>query len=173
MRLTRYTDYSLRVLMYVGACDGEVATIAQIASAYGISRDHLMKVAQELGKAGYLRTVRGRFGGLLLARPAQEIVVADVVKRMEPDFDLADCGNCVIEPVCGLTGALREALDAFMEVLGRYTLAELLTTRGDRVRLFDAVPARTSSKLLSETRADAAPVASPPLVPNDTSKKEI
>lgn len=139
MRLTRYTDYSLRVLMYVGAREGEVATIAQIASAYGISRDHLMKVTQELGRAGFLRTARGRFGGLQLARGAHDIIIADVVRHMEPDFELADCGHCLIEPVCGLTQALNKALDAFMAVLACYTLADLLTTRGDMVRLFDVV----------------------------------
>lgn len=141
MRLNRYTDYSLRVLMYVGARDGAVVTIAQIADAYGISRDHLMKVAQELGKAGYLRNQRGRFGGLSLALPAQQIVVGEVIRRMEADFDLADCGNCVIEPACVLSGALGEALAAFMAVLDGYTLTDLLTPRGDILRLFGELAA--------------------------------
>lgn len=92
---------------------------------------------------------------------------------MEPDFDLADCGHCVIEPVCGLTGTLREALGAFMQVLERYTLADLLTTRADMVRLFDAVPTGPSSATLSEARADAALAAPPPLGANDSYKKEI
>ena len=147
MRLTRYTDYSLRVLMYVAARDGAGVTIAQIASAYGISRDHLMKVVQELGKAGYLRNVRGRFGGLLLAQKADEIVVGDVVRRMESDFDLADCGNCVIEPVCVLTGALQDALAAFMKVLDGYTLADLLELRGGMLQLFGELPAKPAESL--------------------------
>lgn len=163
MRLTRYTDYSLRVLMYVGAREGEVATIAQIASAYGISRDHLMKVAQELGKAGYLRNVRGRFGGLLLAYPAEKIGVGDVVRRMEAGFDLVDCGSCVIEPVCGLTGAFRKALDAFMAVLDGYTLADLLTSRGDMIKLFEVVPSGPASATPAEARADIDPQAPPSL----------
>jgi Rrf2 family transcriptional regulator, nitric oxide-sensitive transcriptional repressor len=135
MRLTRYTDYSLRVLMYVGASGERVSIIAEIACAYDISRDHLMKVVQELGRAGYLRTVRGRFGGLLLARPASEIRVGDVVRHTEADFDLVECGSCVIAPACGLPRVLREALESFMTVLDGYTVEDLLTRRGDMMRL--------------------------------------
>jgi Rrf2 family transcriptional regulator, nitric oxide-sensitive transcriptional repressor len=122
MRLTRYTDYSLRVLMYVGARGDQVSTIAEIARAYDISRDHLMKVVQQLGRDGYLRNV------------------GDVVRRTEPDFDLVECGSCVIEPVCKLTGVMAEALDAFMAVLDRYTLEDLLTGRGDLMQLFGLSP---------------------------------
>lgn len=145
MRLTRYTDYSLRMLMFVAARDDEVATIAQIAAAYGISRDHLMKVAQELGQAGYLQTVRGRSGGLSLGRPAAEIRVGDVVRRMEPDFDLADCGSCVIAPACVLTGTLGTALAAFMAVLDATTLADLVAPRSDMIRIFASVSARNAA----------------------------
>jgi Rrf2 family transcriptional regulator, nitric oxide-sensitive transcriptional repressor len=143
MRLTRYTDYSLRVLMYAGARGDRVSTIAKIARAYGISRDHLMKIVQALGRDGYLRNVRGRFGGILLARPAHEIVVGEVVRRTEADFDLVDCDSCVIAPACGLTGALHEALEAFMRVLDSYTLDDLLTQRGDLLRLFGEEPHET------------------------------
>lgn len=165
MRLTRYTDYSLRVLMYAGARGDRVSTIAEIARAYGISRDHLMKVVQELGRAGYLRNVRGRFGGILLARPAHEIVVGEVVRRTEADFELVECGSCVIAPACGLTGALREALDAFMAVLDGYSLDDLLTRRGDMMRLFDDVPAGPPAATLAEARTIADPDAPPPLTP--------
>jgi Rrf2 family transcriptional regulator, nitric oxide-sensitive transcriptional repressor len=136
MRLTRYTDYSLRVLMYAAARGDQVSTIAEISSAYSISRDHLMKVVQELGRAGYLRNVRGRFGGILLARPANEIVVGEVVRHMEPDFELVDCGNCVISSLCILTGKIREALNAFMAVLDNCTLEDLLKRRGELLQLF-------------------------------------
>jgi Rrf2 family nitric oxide-sensitive transcriptional repressor len=145
MRLTRYTDYSLRVLMFVAARDGEVSTIAQIAGAYGISRDHLMKVAQELGQAGYLRTVRGRSGGLLLARPAAEIRIGDVVRRMEGDCELADCGTCVIAPVCVLAGTLDRALAAFMAVLDATTLADIATPRSDLIRTLSFGTAQDSA----------------------------
>jgi Rrf2 family transcriptional regulator, nitric oxide-sensitive transcriptional repressor len=136
MRLTRYTDYSLRVLMYVGARGDQVSTIAEIARAYDISRDHLMKVVQQLGRDGYLSNVRGRSGGMLLARAASDIVVGDVVRRTESDFDLVDCGSCVIAPVCKLTGVIGEAMDAFMAVLDRYTLEDLLTNRGGLIQWF-------------------------------------
>jgi Rrf2 family transcriptional regulator, nitric oxide-sensitive transcriptional repressor len=140
MRLTRYTDYSLRMLMFVAAHPDEVSTIAQIAAAYGISRDHLMKVAQELGQAGYLRTVRGRSGGLLLARPADQINVGAVVRRMEGDFDLVDCGSCIIAPVCVLTGTLDRALAAFLAVLDATTLADLIAPKDGLARLFQPTP---------------------------------
>jgi Rrf2 family transcriptional regulator, nitric oxide-sensitive transcriptional repressor len=136
MRLTRYTDYSLRVLMFVGARGDHVSTIAEIARAYDISRDHLMKVVQQLGSDGYLRNVRGRSGGLLLARAASDIVVGDVVRRTELDFDLVECGSCAIKQACKLTGAMGEALDAFMAVLDRYTLEDLLSERSDLMQLF-------------------------------------
>jgi Rrf2 family transcriptional regulator, nitric oxide-sensitive transcriptional repressor len=145
MRLTRYTDYSLRMLMYVATHEGEVATIAQIAAAYGISRDHLMKVAQELGQAGYLRTLRGRAGGLVLARPPAEINIGAVVRRMEGDFDLVDCGSCVIAPICVLTGTLDRALAAFLAVLDATTLADLIAPKSALTRLFQPVPSPTST----------------------------
>ena len=165
MRLTRYTDYSLRVLMYAGARGDRVSTIAEIARAYGISRDHLMKVVQELGRAGYLRNVRGRFGGILLARPAAEIVVGEVVRRTEADFELVECGSCVIAPACGVTGALREALDAFMSVLDGYTLDDLLTRRGDMMMLFAEVPAGPPAATLAGAEAASHSAAPPPLTP--------
>lgn len=163
MRLTRYTDYALRVLMYAGTRGDRVSTIAEIASAYGISRDHLMKVVQELGRAGYLRNVRGRFGGILLAKPANEIIVGEVVRHAEADFELVECSACVIAPACGLTGALREALDAFMKVLDSYTLDDLLTRRGDMVRLFGDVPAGPPADTRAEAELVADPTAPPPL----------
>lgn len=161
MRLTRFTDYALRVLMYVGARGDRLSTIAEIAAAYGISRDHLMKIVQQLGKTGYLRNVRGRFGGILLARPPREIILGDIVRLTEADLELVECGTCVIAPVCGLTGALREALDAFMRVLDNYTLDDLLTRRGDMSALFDAVPAGPASTTQREASALADPDAPP------------
>jgi Rrf2 family transcriptional regulator, nitric oxide-sensitive transcriptional repressor len=160
MRLTRYTDYSLRVLMYVGASGDKVSTIAEIARAYGISRDHLMKVVQELGRAGYLHTARGRSGGLALARPASEIVVGDVVRQMEPDTDLVGCGSCVIAPACKLTHVLSEALESFMAVLDGYTVDDLLTRRGDMMRLLDAPPLLPAARLVE---AKVGPVSKPSL----------
>jgi Rrf2 family transcriptional regulator, nitric oxide-sensitive transcriptional repressor len=140
MRLTRYTDYSLRVLIYVGTRGDQVSTIAEIARVYDISRDHLMKVVQELGKAGYLHNTRGRSGGIVLAKPAREIIVGDIVRRAEGEFALVECGSCVIAPACRLAGALHQALNAFMAVLDGYTLEDLLTQRRDLMPLFNALP---------------------------------
>lgn len=137
MRLTRYTDYAMRVLLYLGAQPDRVCSIGEIARAYGISQNHLMKVAHDLGKAGYVEGVRGRSGGIRLARPADRINVGAVVRRTEEGFELVECGSCLIAPACGLTGVLAEALAAFMEVLDRYTLADLLKKRGKLLRLFD------------------------------------
>jgi Rrf2 family nitric oxide-sensitive transcriptional repressor len=137
MRLTRYTDYAMRVLIYLGAQPEKVCSIAEIARAYKISHNHLTKVAHDLGKAGYIESVRGRAGGIRLARAAAKINVGDVVRRTEPDFDLADCGNCVIAPACRLTSVLDEALAAFMAVLDRYTIADLLAKQSKLLRLFE------------------------------------
>lgn len=142
MRLTRYTDYALRVLLYLAARPEKVCSISEIARAYGISQNHLMKVAHELGKAGYVEGVRGRSGGIRLARPADRISVGAVVRGTEEGFDLADCGNCVIAPACGLTGVLAEALAAFMAVLDRYTLADLLKKRS---KMLDLLASRLES----------------------------
>lgn len=137
MRLTRYTDYAMRVLLYLGAQPDRVCSIGEIARAYGISQNHLMKVAHDLGKAGYVEGVRGRSGGIRLAGPADRINVGAVIRQTEEGFALADCGSCVIAPACGLVGVLDEALAAFMAVLDRYTLDDLLKKRGKLLRLFD------------------------------------
>ena len=130
MRLTRYTDYAMRVLLYVGAQpDDRLSPISEISRAYGVSQNHLMKVVNDLVNAGYLESVRGRFGGIRLARPAPEINVGAVVRHTEEGFDLVDCGHCVIAPACGLSGALAEALAAFMKVLDAYSLDDLLGKR--------------------------------------------
>jgi Rrf2 family nitric oxide-sensitive transcriptional repressor len=136
MRLTHYTDFALRVLLYLGAHADRLCPISEIARAYGISQNHLVKVAHDLGKAGYVAGIRGRFGGIRLARPADAINVGAVVRHTEDDFQLADCGNCLIAPACGLNRVLDEAMAAFMAVLDGYTLADLLAKRDDLAALF-------------------------------------
>ena len=131
MRLTVYTDYALRVLMYVAVRPDPLPTIGQIADAYQISRNHLMKVVYELGQAGYLETVRGKNGGLRLARRPEEIVLGRLVRETEPDMALVPCfdpirAQCAITPACRLRGALAEARAAFLAVLDGYTLADLV-----------------------------------------------
>lgn len=131
MRLNVQTDYALRLLMHLAVNQDERVTIADVAQRFGISRNHLTKVAHLLGQHGYIQTVRGRSGGLQLARSPKKIAVGAVVRRMEPDFALVECfqrrdGQCLISPSCRLKGALREAVQAFMAVLDRFTLEDLV-----------------------------------------------
>lgn len=129
MRLKSYTDYALRVLMYLAAQPDRLASIAEIARTYRISHNHLTKVVHDLRKEGYLDAVRGRAGGVRLARPAAAISVGAIVRHTEGTFDLVDCASCVIAPACSLTAALHEAHSAFMAVLDRYSLADLVEDR--------------------------------------------
>ena len=138
MRLTLFTDYAMRVLLYLGARPDRVCSIGEMARAYGISQNHLMKVANELARSGYVESVRGRSGGLRLAVPPSDINVGSVIRHTEEGFNLVDCDSCLIAPACGLTGILKEALGAFLGVLDRYTLADLLDRRSDLIRLFAA-----------------------------------
>jgi Rrf2 family nitric oxide-sensitive transcriptional repressor len=141
MRLTAYTDYSLRVLMRLALNPGELVTISEIAHAYRISEHHLMKVVHQLGVAGYIATVRGHGGGMRLARQPAQIVVGDVVRHTEPDLGLVDCfrasHSCTIEPACALSGILGEALEAFLDVLDRHTLADLVARRAPLASLLN------------------------------------
>jgi Rrf2 family nitric oxide-sensitive transcriptional repressor len=130
MRLTSQSDYSLRVLMYLGTTTNRLATIQEIAKAYGISENHLMKVVHRLGQNGFIETVRGRGGGLRLKGPAEQIRLGAVVRSVEEDFRLVECfgdgGCCRITSVCRLKRVLRQALNAFLDVLDEWTLAELV-----------------------------------------------
>lgn len=128
MRLTTFSDYSLRTLICL-AVKGQ-STIAEIASLYGISEAHLNKVVHQLGVAGDIETLRGRGGGIRLARPPKAINVGVIVRRTE-DLALVTClegGSCLIEPACILQTALKEALAAFLTVLDRYTVADLASS---------------------------------------------
>ncbi|WP_040225301.1 RrF2 family transcriptional regulator [Bhargavaea cecembensis] len=141
MRLTMYTDYSLRVLMYLGTKGpGELSTIQGISDAYGISKNHLMKVTHELGKMGYVETIRGRGGGVKLAVPPEEINIGAVVRQTEDDFNIVECfsstaNQCILSPICGLRGALNRALLAYLAVLDEYTLADFLINKDDLAAL--------------------------------------
>lgn len=130
MHITQHTDYALRVLLHVGSNPGRRVTIAEIAERFDISRSHLMKVVNQLVREGMLEGQRGKGGGLSLAKPAASIQVGDVVRRMEPGMALVECfgteGRCLLNPACKLKRALSQALDAFLQVLDGYTLADLL-----------------------------------------------
>lgn len=135
MQLTRHSDYALRVLMYLALEPERLGTISDIAEAYGISRNHLVKVVHELAGHGLLHTARGKGGGIRLGRPAQDITVGEVVRRMEGTLRIINCGTprCVILPHCRLTGVLDEAVQAFIQTLDRYTLADLVQDRESRL----------------------------------------
>jgi Rrf2 family nitric oxide-sensitive transcriptional repressor len=137
MRLTTFTDYTLRVLIYLALHPERFVTIPEIAGAYGISINHLMKVAQHLGTGGDILTLRGPRGGLRLARPAGAIRIGDVVRRSEPDMALAPCPACSIQPGCALTGVLDRALAAFMAVLDEATVNDLVLQPEPLLRLLE------------------------------------
>jgi len=130
MHLTLWTDYALRTLIYVGAKDNKLSTVAEIAGSFRVSKSHLMKVVNRLGQQGYLETVRGKGGGLRLGRPAAEIRIGAVVRDTEDDLAVMGClsesGFCRIEGCCILRTALQDATDAFLRSLDDYTLADLL-----------------------------------------------
>jgi Rrf2 family transcriptional regulator, nitric oxide-sensitive transcriptional repressor len=131
MRLSAYSDYSLRVLMQTALRSPERVTVDEVAETFGISRHHLVKVVHDLGRNGYLQTFRGIGGGFTLARPPEEIRVGDVVRLGEESEVVIDCmiqpkRPCRIFPACRLKGVLDEAAAAFFEVLDGYTLADLV-----------------------------------------------
>ena len=130
MRITQYSDYSMRVLIYLHAKGESRSTIQEIANAYDISKNHLMKVVNQLTQLGYVHAVRGKQGGITLARSADQINIGVLLRETEQDLGLVECfrpdNACTITPACRLTHVLREALDAFLAVLDQYTLADLV-----------------------------------------------
>lgn len=134
MQLTRFTDYSLRVLIYLGLNRERLVSISEIGEAYGVSRNHLMKVVHNLAKLGYIESSQGRGGGLLLRTDPDEIILGNVVRQTETHFHLAECfergsNTCPISPACHLRNAFRRAMEAFLEVLDEYSLADLIRNR--------------------------------------------
>jgi Rrf2 family nitric oxide-sensitive transcriptional repressor len=132
MRLTLHTDYALRVLVFAGLKGGDLVTINEIADCYGISKNHLTKVVHQLGRAGYLETVRGKYGGLRLMRRPEDIALGDFIRETEEDFALARClrpegdDECRLNASCLARHALGEATQSFFASLNRYTLADML-----------------------------------------------
>lgn len=131
MRLTDYTDYALRVLMYLGAHPGETVTTREIASAHGISRHHLTKIVHQLGQQGILTNSRGRCGGIALAMPPEDIMLGSVVRLTEPDFAMVECfsgadNQCMLAPRCRLRCVLHDATSAYLDTLDRTPLSAML-----------------------------------------------
>lgn len=133
MRLTRQTNYAMRILMYCAANQDRLSRIPEIAAAYSVSELFLFKILQPLVENGLVETVRGRNGGVKLGKPADEISLFDVVRVTEESFAMAECfesdTECPLVDSCALNSALREALNAFFEVLGRHTIADLVAER--------------------------------------------
>jgi Rrf2 family nitric oxide-sensitive transcriptional repressor len=131
MQLTLYTDYSLRVLIYLGLRRDRLSTVSEIAESYGISRNHLVKVVHNLASLGFIQSTRGKGGGLSLARAPEHINIGDVVRHTEQNFNIVECFDgknraCPITAVCRLKGVLSDAASAFMRVLDGYSLADVL-----------------------------------------------
>ena len=137
MRLTRYTDYSLRVLIHLALNDERLCSIGEMSRTYDVSHNHLMKVVNALAHDGFIKTVRGRAGGMQLARPPEAITVGEVIRRTEEGFQLADCSGCALAPACGLTGVLAKGMQAMMAVFDSYTIADLLTDKDAMRRLMN------------------------------------
>jgi Rrf2 family transcriptional regulator, nitric oxide-sensitive transcriptional repressor len=146
VHLTMYSDYALRLLMYLALHEERLATISEVATSYGISRHHLMKVSYDLVVAGYIETARGKGGGLKLAKAAQSIGLGNVVRHTEADMALVPClesidNACVIERCCVLRGTVQQARDAFLGVLDHYSLADLVRPRSRLQTILAIVPA--------------------------------
>ena len=149
MKLTAFTDYSLRVLIYLATEPDRRATVAEICTAFDIKSNHLTKVVHHLAKCGWVATVRGKGGGLMLARPANEIPVGRVVRDAEGLDVPAECfadapSHCVIVRSCRLKGVLAEAMNAFHAVLDRYTLADITRNRDGLAQLLHFHPTRAA-----------------------------
>jgi Rrf2 family nitric oxide-sensitive transcriptional repressor len=143
MKLTSFSDYSLRVLIYLAVRDDSLATIGEIAEAYDISHNHLMKVVHHLGTLGYLETVRGKGGGVRLAMAPEDINIGTLMRETENTTALVECfdpdgSDCAIEPACALRGIMHQALAGFFAVLDGYTLADALRNRGRLKKLLSA-----------------------------------
>lgn len=139
MRLTLYSDYSVRVLIYLAAHPARFVSTEEISASYGISNNHLVKVVNNLGRHGFLQVKRGRNGGIALGRPAEEIHIGEVLRKTEPDFHLAECfdaptNSCPIAGACQLQKHLSVAHEAFMAVLDRVTVASLVCDCSEDLR---------------------------------------
>jgi len=134
MQITRFTDYSLRVLMLLGLYPNRLVTIEEIAQRHGISHEHLRKIVHRLAVLGYIESVRGRHGGLRLALAPEDINLGEVVRDFETDMKIVECfatdaGECPIESCCRIQPIFQEALGAFLDVLDSHTLSDILRPR--------------------------------------------
>lgn len=163
MRLTAMTDYALRLLMYLGRQPDRLCTIAEVAQVHGLSRAHLMKITYQLGRRGWITTVRGKGGGMTLARPPQDINLGAVVRSVEPDFQLVECmgrpspDGCALTRSCPLAAVFGDALESFLARLDAKTLADVLPPE----HALDAATRSIRVALPSTRRAGRAAHAAP------------
>ncbi|GHA08376.1 Rrf2 family transcriptional regulator [Oceanisphaera arctica] len=140
MKLTTYTDFGLRTLMYLATLpEGQLTSVAQVSSLYDISRNHLVKVVNQLAREGYIHAIRGKNGGIRLAKSSGDINVGQVIRALENNLNGIDCGSpaCYLVPVCRLRDALKLAMEAFLQVLEGYTLADLTGNREELMVIFN------------------------------------
>lgn len=141
MQLTLHTDYALRVLIYLAQKGEALATISEIADFYHISRNHLVKVVHHLAQEDFIHTTRGKHGGMRLARDAKLIAIGQVVRRMEPNFDIVECFSnsnqpCTVTPVCTLKNVLHRASNEFLGILDQYTVADAVVQNNTAEQIF-------------------------------------
>ncbi|MFB6326716.1 transcriptional repressor NsrR [Pantoea deleyi] len=126
MQLTSFTDYGLRALIYLASLpEGQQTNITEVTNTYGLSRNHMVKIINQLSREGYVAATRGKNGGIRLGMSPRQIVIGDVVRKMEP-LQLVDCASCAITPACRLKQALHDAVQRFLQELDSYTLADLV-----------------------------------------------
>ncbi len=146
MHLAKFTDYALRMCLYLGAHPDRRVSISEIATAHNISRGNMMKVANQLVAAGVLQSTRGRAGGLELARPASDIGIGELTRHMEGDHQMVDCANCILIGKCGLLGSLQQAKNAFYDSLNKLSLADALTANSATVGILQLARPGTVSR---------------------------
>lgn len=156
MRMTLHTDYALRMLMMLGIRDGAPVTVQQVANSYGLSRNHLLKVALKLRNLGVITATRGRAGGIALAHRPEDINIGAIVRATEDDFAMVECmktdgGTCLLSPACRLKGVVREALQAYLAVFDKYSLADLIQNK-DALGLLLQMEHGTAPQRADQTR---------------------
>ncbi len=154
MRLTNFTDYALRILLYTAAHNDKLTTISEIQKTFDVSKGHLMKIVHLLSTEGYLYAVRGRSGGLKLGREPEEINLGELVRLTEPDFKLVECfgqdNQCIISHFCKLPGPFNKALDAFMTTLDSHTLKDMMISQSSFSTVPDPLFLRRGPEFLTE-----------------------
>jgi Rrf2 family transcriptional regulator, nitric oxide-sensitive transcriptional repressor len=181
VRLTLHTDYGLRVLVYLASSPERVVTTTEIGRAYGISKNHLVRVAQSLRDGGFIQLTAGRTGGLRLARSPSDIRIGQVVRALEPELRMVECfdhvsNTCPIAPTCGLKGFITDALEAFMTSLDDHTLAAVVSSSGPKLTSYFIPVEKLARKRTKADRGGAAKrptgrSASP--MPNQTAQPSV